>query len=224
MKKLYLPLLLLLIGFTAQAQDCKKTCEIQKEVNQGVLLGVQITSCTCKNPQPKIVKIIEGSQAEAMGLQKGDIIHEINDVPMTDTPFMVDWVGTHKGGDQVRIELTRKEKDMVISGELGFKTTETITETICCDETVGILELKGTKVFPNPSRGEFVLQFEVENEAPIDARIVDLQGNIIQEFTINPKGNQVFERIVLNAQVAGDHIIILNQDGLTTERKVVFVK
>ncbi len=224
MNKFYFFILFLFIGFNLQAQECQKTCEVEKQVNKGVLLGVQITSCTCKIPQPKIISIIEGSQAEAMGLQKGDVIMEINDVPMKDTPFMVDWVSSQKAGDKVSIELERDGTPMVIKGELGFKTMETVIETVCCDEAIGVLQLKEEKLFPNPSQGEFVLQFEVDQESPIDAKIMDMNGNLIQELTITPKGNRVYERIIVTPQVSGDHILILNQDGLTSERKIVFIR
>ena len=226
MNKLYKSILLLsflAFALPSFSQECRKTCDVQKEVGDGVFLGVQITS----NPRlesTRIIEIIEGTQAETMGLEKGDIIHTINDVQMKDVYFMVEWIGSQEAGMPVTIALTRGKEPMTIKGELGFKEVRTVTETICCDENFGKLELAKLSAYPNPSQGEFMLSFETKSNEPIEMRIVDLNGNLILENTIYPNGGFVNERILANPGVSGDHVLVLSQNGYSTERKLVFVR
>lgn len=226
MKKIYnLFILFVLVGFAAQAnaQNCKKTCEVQKQVGEGVFLGVQIHSHHGESGV-HVLKVVEGTQAEAMGIEKGDVIIAVNGVEMESTPFMIEWVADQYAGMPVSVSLNRKGKVMDLKGELGYKTVQTVMETICCDETVGKLELADLKAYPNPSSGQFTLSFMADSDAPMEMRIVDLSGNIAFENTLYPKGGVVNERVAVNAAVSGDYILLLSQDEKTIEKKMVFIK
>ncbi len=226
MKKRYTYFLLFClfgIAVQAQAQVCKKTCVVEKEVGEGVFLGVQIHSHKEK-PGVHVVQVIEGTQAEKMGIQKGDFIYTINDVAMGDSPFMVKWVQQQYAGMPITVQLQRKGEDIRMKGELGYKTLKMVSETICCDPTIGKLQLADFEAYPNPSRGEFSLQFDTESPSAVDVQIVNLQGNIVFEETVYPSGNRVNERVAVQGAISGEHILVLHQDGKIAEHKMVFIR
>lgn len=224
MKKVYI---LCLIAFTAfvsaaNAQDCKKTCEVQKLVKEGTFLGVQIQS-RCTPNAVKIVSVVEGTQAEKMGIQAGDIIHSINGVNMEHQRFMVDWVSAQNAGEKVKIELTRDGKTRTITGKLGHKEVKTVTETICCDSNLKSLKVSRVNVYPNPSDGNFSLSFKGKDSS-YEVKLMDVTGNIVYNNTLNATGRSVNEQISLTNVSQGDYILFIEKDGKTHQEKVVIVR
>ena len=202
---------------------CKTTCEVERVIKKDPFLGVQITSCQESN-STRVVKVVEDTQAERMGLQQHDLIQSVNGVQMDHYKRMVNWVAEQKVGLPITIELIRDNKQITVKGALGHKTEERLTEQICCDDTLFELEVKKSSVYPNPTRDLFTLQFEGETSKPYQLSVVDLQGNLIINRQIQPNGKQVQEQIELTGQPAGDYIVIVEQDGKQHQQKVVFLK
>lgn len=66
----------------------------------------------------KIGKVIENSTAEAIGLQKGDIITELNGEEIDGFDDLADELGEMKPGDNVTVKFTREGKKMKLEGNL----------------------------------------------------------------------------------------------------------
>ena len=207
-----------------QAQYCNKLCTVERKVGEGVFLGVQITNCPKSTTGARVIRVVEGTQAEEMGIQKGDIIQSINGLQISDYKFLVKWVGEQKANLPVKVELLRNNKQQALKGRLGYKTEQMVSETICCDEQMGKLELNGVKAYPNPNNGSFTFSFEAPSKKPYNLRIVDMAGSTVFENTIYPNGKSVNEQIQFNAPYQGDYITIVEQDGKTFEQKLVVVK
>ena len=229
MKHIYNILFLFFIGFstTAFAQNaarqCKQFCEVEKTIQEDPFLGVQVTSCK-NSMSTRVVKVVEGTEAEKMGILANDYVQSINGVQMEDYKFMVDWVGNQKVGLPVTIELLRKNRQITLKGKLGFKTERTVMETVCCDETINQLELANARIFPNPSTGSTTITFDGNSDEAYNLQLVDLNGNVVIQRPIYPTGKQVTEQINFSGQPAGDYIVIIEQGGKTFERKIVFLK
>jgi uncharacterized protein len=62
--------------------------------------------------------VVEGSSADHMGLRAHDIILSVNGNETNTPSQLVNLIGAHKGGDQIRIELMRDGEKRQIDGEL----------------------------------------------------------------------------------------------------------
>ncbi|MBX2845777.1 MAG: PDZ domain-containing protein [Saprospiraceae bacterium] len=218
-----------LFAQNADLGDCQKTCTIEKKVGEGVFLGVRISDCGCKDSEQqkevRVVEVIAGTNADLMGILKDDRIYEINGVSMTDTKFMVRWIGGKEKGYPVSVKLRRDGKDMTLKGQLGFKEETTITERICCDELSGQLSISNFKIYPNPNTGEFTMDFDIDNTRPFDVQVADLSGNVFFENSIQPGTLHVNEFIQLNTRVpAGEYLLLINQEGKVYRDKLVIVR
>lgn len=69
----------------------------------------------------KIIEVREDSPAFVAGLQNGDIISSVDDVPVTDMESLVRSVGDHKPGDVVKVHYTRDGEKAVSDITLGSR-------------------------------------------------------------------------------------------------------
>lgn len=207
--------------FYAQ-NNCQKICEVDREIGEGVFLGVQISQLKSRST-PKIIKIVEGTAAEKMGLQTGDFVQSINHVKMEGVKFMANWVGDQYFGAPVEILVQRKGESMKIKGNLGYKSVETVKEEICCDE-LNELNISNVSMFPNPSRGAFSLSFEGVTEEKYNLRIATMTGQIIFDNEIYPSGKSVNEQIQINVPATGDYLVLIQQGEKSYRKKMVFLK
>ena len=67
----------------------------------------------------RITKVIEGSSAEAMGLQEGDVVRGINGTRVLGFDPLAELIGEMEPGDAVTLEVERNGSKMTLSGTLG---------------------------------------------------------------------------------------------------------
>lgn len=67
----------------------------------------------------KLGKVVEGSAAEKMGLQSGDVVTKLDGQNVTTFEELADIVTKKKAGDPINVEYTRDGKSQAVSGELG---------------------------------------------------------------------------------------------------------
>lgn len=66
-----------------------------------------------------VTKVAAGSPAETAGIQQGDMITQINGVPLDATHSYLNTLFTYKAGDQVSVNLSKNGKDMQVQVTLG---------------------------------------------------------------------------------------------------------
>ena len=66
-----------------------------------------------------VTKVAAGSPAETAGIQQGDMITQIDGVPLDATHSYLNTLFTYKAGDQVTVNLTRNGKDVQVQVTLG---------------------------------------------------------------------------------------------------------
>ncbi len=202
-----------------------KICEEEKEIGEGVFLGVRITNCGCSFDGVRVFEVFEGTAAHKMGLLKNDRIKEINGTQMTDPKSTREFVQQHKKGDKVDVKIFRSGKELVLSGELGYEKSEMVTERYICDENFGKLELNNYNAYPNPSRGRFSIEFDTDSRSPIQIRVVDVVGRVIYtDLVENNIGNFRRSIDIEGLQSMGEHLVVVEQDGKVHLSKMVFLR
>ena len=84
---------------------------------QGANLGVQLTGS-----EPVIRAVVPLSAADAAGMRPGDRIVEIDGAEVDTTTTLQRLVWARKPGDDVKIKIVRKEKEMILDVTLGGKS------------------------------------------------------------------------------------------------------
>ena len=67
----------------------------------------------------RISKVIEGSSAEKMGLEEGDVVRKINGEEVGDFDELAELIGGLEPGSAVKLDISREGKKKSLSGELG---------------------------------------------------------------------------------------------------------
>jgi len=97
-----------------------------REPSQGERLGVYIADLA-----PEVVaflglepgqglqvrEVIEGSLAEALGIEAGDVIYEIDGAPVFSTKDIAETLGAIDRGDTVRVKVNRKGRDLKLEAK-----------------------------------------------------------------------------------------------------------
>ncbi len=92
-----------------------------EELKDKPFLGVTPGEQTEKSEGVTIGPIVEKSTASELGLQKGDVVVEINDKPIKSFSELADAVGTVKVGEQIKVEWKRDGKTMKSSSAMKSK-------------------------------------------------------------------------------------------------------
>lgn len=89
---------------------------ILKNLTRGAFLGVQTKD---NDSGAEIVEVVPGSPAEEAGLQKGDIITQINTTAIKDAGTLSEVIGGMRSGEVVQITLLRNNEEKELSAILG---------------------------------------------------------------------------------------------------------
>ena len=66
-----------------------------------------------------VVEVIEDSPADEAGLKVGDVIWEIDGMPLTEEDELADLIGSYEPGDTVELLIMRRESMRTFSAKLG---------------------------------------------------------------------------------------------------------
>lgn len=198
--------LISLVGYSQVNSDCQKTCKVSKLIEQDVLLGVQINNGPgCMNAI--IVRVVEKSAAEKLGLKIGNIITKVNNTEIRNSSHLVEVIQTYKPGDKVNLTYYTEDKLNTKKVRLGAKKTTIVEEEICCDEVNNNLVISdGLTVYPNPASDFITLKTNSVLEGEIEIMIYNLEGKEIYFDSMEQKGlfNQTVDiKYIQN----GDYIV-----------------
>lgn len=123
-------------AFAVPSALVKKVTNDLKEFGtvQRALLGVTIMDVTSQLAKEKDVKQIqgvyvasvrEGSAAEKAGLKEGDIITQINEIPVKSSSELQEQVARYRPGDKVKVTFVRKDNAKTAEATLQNKLGET---------------------------------------------------------------------------------------------------
>jgi membrane-associated protease RseP (regulator of RpoE activity) len=158
MRKITLVLLVMVAVFTSSfaqiaGADCQNTCEVERVVQKGAFLGVQIQgmSCTSDYYGVSVKRVLPNTAAEKFNFQVKDIIVSVNGNDLYSTKELVELIASYEPSDVVNVLFKRSGKMQELDVVLGAKSTKIVKETICCHDSDTYFNDLNMSLYPNPA-------------------------------------------------------------------------
>lgn len=116
------------IGFAISTEEVQRVVKTLRDQANGVerkqgFLGVGLTDRTDGGQGAVIANVEEGSPASKAGIEEGDVVLAINDVPITGRTGMIAVVRDAQPGDTIKIKVERNGKIVTVSATLVERDT-----------------------------------------------------------------------------------------------------
>jgi serine protease Do len=127
---------------------------------QRAFIGVRIAEVTEEIAKEKglkdvagiyVAQLTDGGAAENSGMQQGDIIQKIADVPVNNVPQLQEQVSKYRPGDKIKVTVWRNEKQQVVDVTLRNKTGSVSLESAEASSEASYQSLGATFVQPSES-------------------------------------------------------------------------
>jgi PDZ domain/Secretion system C-terminal sorting domain len=138
-----------------------------------------------------ISEVIEGTAAETAGLQAGDIIVEIDDQEVNVVEEVIEYIGSKKAGDEIKIQVLRDGNKKKIKAELGERAMDEMNFF-----NFQIPEIPEIPEFPELNFEEFNFSFDPDSIAifcPDGFKFECDSLRICQPFSWNEEGFELKE-------------------------------
>ena len=84
------------------------------------LLGIMLEQA---NDGPQILRVLDGSAAEAAGLKANDIVLQVNDTRVSTREGLIEYIGNFRPGDKLQLRIRRGSETLAIGAILGRPET-----------------------------------------------------------------------------------------------------
>jgi len=84
------------------------------------LLGIMLEQA---NDGPQILRVLEGSAAEAAGLKANDVVLQVNDTRVTTRESLIEYISNFRPGDKLQLRIRRGSETLAIGAILGRPET-----------------------------------------------------------------------------------------------------
>jgi S1-C subfamily serine protease len=202
-----------------------------------VFIGVYTTDL--REQGVRVTGVIEGTPAKNSGVQVGDIILALDDVPVATHLELRRERDKHKAGETFTLLVMRngeyKEIDATFINCAQQTPTEPAVEVVEMEEAdnpaedkpeqsmrnlVQEMQVEAFRLYPNPTVGQFNLQFEAEVGA-LSIRIADATGKVVYNEEI-PQFNGSYNRqLSLAGATPGTYVLTLKQGDKILSRKLI---
>lgn len=174
----------------------------------------------------QVTRIIDGTAAANMDLEKGDIILALDGEEVNSQPELVIERDENQPGDYFRLTILRDGKRKKVRGQFkACKEEPGITNTPqpkVIDPT-SELKYQAFEAFPNPTFGEVNISFEGE-AVPTVFRITDVTGKVVfQEELENFDGVYKKQIQLKNRAVPGAISLTVIQNGQAVSKNIVLL-
>lgn len=204
-----------------------------------VFIGVYNSSSF--NPRGvKVSGIISNTPASEANLMKGDYITAMDGVKVNSHRELLAERNKHQPGDKFVLTVTRDgvsqevqaqfkscdEEETPIIEEIVEETKDNpIVEMPAISPAINssnALKVEGMEAYPNPTYGDLNLKFQAEAK-PITVRIVDIQGRVVFNETLNSFNGDYNRRIDLSDGTPGVLSISIVQEGKVFTKNIILL-
>lgn len=187
----------------------------------------------------RVTGVIKNTPAYEVDLLKGDYITAIDGIEVHSHRELLKERNKHNPGDKFLVNYTRDGIAYETMAQFKScptneeKTTpiveEKITEVAPVEEkpfitqpTNNTLKVEGMEAYPNPTYGDLNLRFKAEAK-PIAVRIVDIQGRVIFNETLNNFDGDYNRQLDLSDGTPGVLSITISQQGKAFTKNIVLL-
>ena len=184
----------------------------------------------------RVTGVINGTPASETNLERGDYITALDGIAVHSHKELLSERNKHNPGDRFLITYTR---DGVESDEIAYfkdcpKETTPVVEDLI-EETPPVVEMpeitqptdntlniEGLDAYPNPTYGDVKLDFQAE-AIPTTVRVVDIQGRVIFQETLNNFDGKYNRDLDLSDGTPGVLSINITQGGKVFTKNIVLL-
>ncbi|MCB0579190.1 MAG: PDZ domain-containing protein [Phaeodactylibacter sp.] len=202
-----------------------------------VFIGVYVGGRAHTGSGVQITGIIGNTPAADDGVEAGDIILAMDDVPVNNNSELLTERNKHKPGEAFKLTIQRGDQQITVNSR--FKTCETtgmeepVVEEVLAEEPVEeaqpavqfpetTLELKDYKAYPNPSFGEVTVQFQAE-AVPTEIQLSDSSGRVFFQRKIRNFDGYFNEELSLREATPGTITLSIRQGDKLITRQLVLL-
>lgn len=188
----------------------------------------------------KITGVIDNTPAHEAKLLKGDYIIAIDGIKVHSHNELLVERNKHNPGDRFLVTYTRggveydvtatfqdcpeptvKEQPQQIIEE-EIEETPIVEVPVVTQPSDNTLKVEGLDAFPNPTYGDVTLKFKAEAK-PTTVRIVDIQGRLIFDETLNNFDGNYYRELDVSNGTTGVLTITILQDGKVFTKNIVLL-
>lgn len=206
-----------------------------------VFIGIY-SSSRGTEPGVRVTGVIEGTSAKKYGVQRGDVIIALDDVPVNNHNEVVTERDRHEPGEWYTLSILRDGQYTEIEAQFNpcdNQTEQEMEEIVELEEVADApaqqeisdlpqldldaeLKVEAWRMYPNPTVGILNVQFQAEAK-PTTLRITDTAGKVIYNEVINQFNGEYNNRLNLGSAAPGTYILTVQQEGKVLSKKIVLM-
>ncbi len=177
-----------------------------------------------------VMGIVPNTPAERAGLQRGDRILALDEVPVTTHSELLTQRNKHQPGDHFTLTVLRGEEVFEVEAQFGpcpeeESTPQTENATPALPNTPQPelqLEFREFTAYPNPSFGPLQVRFQGQ-ALPTILRIVDMNGKVVREERYPHFDGFLEASFELSNETPGNYVVTIQQAGKVQSKPFVLM-
>lgn len=207
-------------SFSYQRDPCK------------VFIGVSLTGLGAEDRGIKVSDVIEGTSAEAAGVQDGDVILAMDGIAVNSFAELLTERNKHQPGEAFVLTVQRNEQVLDIeaqfqkcgdseevSEEAQPETPVEIPASPSIDNTLELIEFAA---YPNPTVGNLNIRFTSE-AAPIEVSISDVSGRILFRDVVDDFDGNYSKEVNVHKGTPGALSLQIMQNGQLLTKQIILL-
>lgn len=200
-----------------------------------VFIGVYTTGHAYEGRGARVNGVIDGTPAKESGIQPGDIIMELNGMPVSNHLEILKERDKNKPGDAFRLTVLRegaliyidaKFKSCDKQGAVPVEETVELASEDAADRALvrpdNTLALEVFEAYPSPTFGPLNIQFEAE-ALPTTVRIFDVSGKAVYTKELPQFSGSFNEQVNLANNKAGNYVLSIQQGNQVRSKQIVLM-
>lgn len=206
-----------------------------------VFIGVY-TSTNSNGDGVDVNGVISGTPAETSGIQRGDVIIEMDGVPVNTHNELLTERNKHKPGQEFTLTVLRNGATIDVDARFKLCPTDTKPEVVAeevpqelvvevppaaidapvVNTEISKLNLEVFQAFPNPTTGLITMRFQAD-ALPTVVQIADVTGKIIFQDNLNNFDGYYDRQIDLTGSVPGTMTLTIRQGKQVFTQALVLI-
>ena len=215
---------------TEAGESTEKFSQVVTAIEKIPFLGVSVKA-TEDFSGAEITQIIEGTSAEAYGLQVGDVITLINNSEISTTCDLTIAINQSEVGDILDIDFVRANENETLEPTLGYRLHKKLSwepnneqATIALENTSTNIQNADLSVYPNPTGGIVQFKYTATDKGAVQMNLTDIMGRVVMTKTIEKFSGFYEEVIDLKGMQDGVYFMNVVQGEEVRTEKIVLQK